>query len=335
MYSIVLATMLTTSTAAPDWGCRGCCGGCWGCHGCWGCCGGCYGCCGGCWGCCGGCWGCCGGCYGCWGGWGPGYGWYSAYPWTYGGWGVGFYGSCYGCWGTCFGCHGCYGCYGCYGACYGGVALAAPVAAVPGVAVPAGVVPSTVVPSGATTPTQPQKQEQKKSSSLGNSAEVVVRAPANVELTVEDQELPRTANEQAFRTPQLQPGYQYNYTFKARVVREGKTVSYTKQVKVRAGESATADFTKLATQGKDSARITVKLPSDARLYVDETLCPMTTDTRSFTTPELQAGQKYYYTLKAEVVRGGETRTARKRVIVEAGKDVAVEFTDLPLQTVSR
>jgi uncharacterized protein (TIGR03000 family) len=319
MYSIVLATMLTTGTAAPDWGCRGCCGGCWGC------CGGCWGCCGGCFGCCGGCWGCCGGC---WGGWWPGYGWGSAYPYPYGGWGVGFYGSCYGCWGTCFGCHGCYGCYGCYGACYGGVAVAVPTVA------PAAVVP--VTPVAPVLPVQPKKEEEKKKSmSLGNAAEVVVKAPAGVQLSVEDRDLPRTVGEQAFRTPELEPGYAYTYTFKARVVREGKTVSYTKQVRVRAGESATADFTKLATEGKDAAKITVKLPADARLYVDGTLCPLTSELRTFTTPELDAGQKYYYTLKAEVVRGGETRTSRKRVIVEAGKDVTVEFTDLPLQTVSR
>lgn len=320
MYSIVLATMLTTGTAAPDWGCRGCCGGCWGCHGCWGCCGGCWGGCGGCWGCCGGCWGCGGGCWGCYGGWGgwPAYGWGGGWPYAYSG-----------------GCGGCWGCYGCWGGGwpaygYGGVAVAAPVVA------PAVVAPGAVAPVVPVVPTQPQQQQQqKKSSYLGNAAEVVVKAPAGVQLSVEDRDLPRTSGEQAFRTPELKPGYLYTYNFKARVVRDGKTVSYTKQLRVRAGESATADFTKLAAEGKDSARITVKLPADARLYVDGELCPLTSDTRSFTTPELVAGQKYYYALKAEVVRGGESRTARKRVIVEAGKDVAVEFTELPLQTVRR
>lgn len=198
---------------------------------------------------------------------------------------------------------------------------------------------AAVVPATTTTPVAPaqpkQQEEKKKSSSLGNSAEVVVKAPVNVQLSVEDRDLPRTAAEQPFRTPELKLGYLYTYTFTARIAREGKTVAYTKQVKVRAGESATADFTKLAAEGKDSARLTVKLPADARLYVDGTLCPLTTETRSFTTPELNAGQKYYYTLKAEVVREGVMRTARKRVIVEAGKDVAVEFTELPLQTASR
>ena len=50
------------------------------------------------------------------------------------------------------------------------------------------------------------------------------------------------------------------------------------------------------------ARLTVKVPEDARLYVDGVRCPLTTDTRTFDTPELEAGRKYSYTLKAEVVR---------------------------------
>jgi uncharacterized protein (TIGR03000 family) len=316
MYSIVLATMLTTGSAAPDLFGHGCCGGCHGCcGGCWGCCGGCWGCCGGCWGCygcCGGCWGCCGGCYG--------YG--------FGYWGVGVYGSCYGCWGTCFGCHGCYGCYGCYGACYGGVAAVA-------------AVPATVVEPGAA-PAQPQQQlpppkdkEKKDTSYLGNAAAVVLKAPAGVQLSIDGRAISRTAAEETFRTPELEPGYSYTYTFQARVVREGKTVSYTKQVKVRAGQVSTADFTKLAVEGRDTAQVTVKLPADARLYVDDVLCPLKSTTRSFDTPELKAGQKYYYVLKAEVVRDGEKIERRKHVVVEAGKQVTVEFKDLPLQTVSR
>lgn len=312
MYSIVLATMLTTGGAAPEWH--------WGCHGC---CGGCYGCCGGCYGCCGGCWGCwgCGGCYGC-------YGWASFWPYPLHGWGYGFFGSCYGCWGTCFGCHGCYGCYGCYGNCYGGLAV---------VGVPAATAPAAVVPAAPAQPTLPAapKKDDDKSAALGNAAAVVLKAPVGVQLSLEDRIIRRTAGTETFRTPELDPGYSYTYTFKAQVVRGGKVVAYTKQVQVRAGQTSTADFTKLTTQGKDTARVTVKLPADARLYVDGVLCPMTSARRSFDTPELDAGRRYYYTLKAEVVRAGETRADTQRVIIEAGKQVTVQFKDLPVQTASR
>jgi uncharacterized protein (TIGR03000 family) len=75
MYSLIVATMMTTGTATPSWG--------WGCHGCHGC----YG----------GCWGNAFSGYGCYGG------------------GYGCYGGRYGCVGGCYGCYGCAGCYGCYG----------------------------------------------------------------------------------------------------------------------------------------------------------------------------------------------------------------------------
>ena len=34
----------------------------------------------------------------------------------------------------------------------------------------------------------------------------------------------------------------------------------------------------------DVARITVRLPAEARLYIDGTLCPLSSDTRTFNTP---------------------------------------------------
>ena len=296
MYSIILATMLTAGGAAPDFG--------HGCHGCHGCCGGCYGCCGGCYGCCGGCYGCCGGCYCCWGGWSSCYG---------------CCGGCYGCWGGWSGCYG--GCYGCYGACYGccGGVVVAPVAVAP------------VTPA---LPVAPKKDE-KKAAALGNAAAVVLKAPADVQLSIEGQNIPRTTSEETFRTPELEPGSSYTYTIKATVVRDGKTVAFTKQVKVRAGQTSEADFTKLTVEGKDVARVTVKLPAEARLYVDGVACPLTSAVRSFDTPELEAGRTYYYTLKAEVVQDGAKRTATKRVVVEAGKQVTVEFQDLPVAAASR
>jgi len=164
---------------------------------------------------------------------------------------------------------------------------------------------------------------------------VVLKAPANVQLSIEGQNIPRSTSEETFRTPELEPGSSYTYTFKATVVRDGRTVAFTKQVKVRAGQTSEADFTKLTTEGKDIARVTVKLPAEARLYVDNVPCPLTSATRSFDTPELDVGRTYYYTLKAETIRDGEKRTATKRVVVEAGKQVMVEFADLPVAAASR
>jgi uncharacterized protein (TIGR03000 family) len=78
----------------------------------------------------------------------------------------------------------------------------------------------------------------------------------------------------------------------------------------------------------DRARVIVKLPEDARLFVDSTACPLTSAKRSFQTPELVPGQDYVYTIKAEVSRDGRTVTASKRVLVRAGRDSVVDFGDM-------
>lgn len=76
----------------------------------------------------------------------------------------------------------------------------------------------------------------------------------------------------------------------------------------------------------EKARVTVRLPADARLFVDNVVCPLTSDVRSFVTPALQPGQKYYYTIRAEVVRDGQTRIVSERVLVSAGQSVEVSLT---------
>src|SRR5947209_5545369 len=206
MYSVVLATMLATAPAAPAWGWHG------GCHGCYGCCGcyGCYGCYG-----CGGCYGCygCGGCYGC----------YGCY---------GCHGCCgYSCYG-CYGCSGCYGCYGCHGCC-GAVVVASPV-----VIKQVYVVPSTGKPMEKLG--NPMKDEKE------TSATVTVKAPLDVRVKFNGQLARRSAEEESFATPALEKGQKYSYQVVAEAERDGKTVTLTKKVSVKAGEQSMVDFSELA-----------------------------------------------------------------------------------------
>jgi uncharacterized protein (TIGR03000 family) len=76
------------------------------------------------------------------------------------------------------------------------------------------------------------------------------------------------------------------------------------------------------------AHVVVKLPEDARLFVDDKPCPLASSTRSFDTPNLQPGEVYYYTIRAEVVRGGQPVTDSKRVTLRAGAESVVEFGDM-------
>jgi len=308
MYTLVLAAMLTTGEVTPDfgrgcWGCSGCYGGCHGCYGnafsCHGCCGGCfgcYGCCGGCYGC-GGCFGCCGGCYGC-------------------------YGGCHGCFGGCYGCYGCGGCFGCYGCggchgCSGGVVIIQQQPAAPKQA------------DKKEKKEKKEKEKKEKGSLNPNQATVVVEVPAEAGLFVEGQSVPMPSSTQSFNTPALEPGKTYYYTMKAVGDRSGQLVYETKRVEVRAGETVRVAFKDLKPEaGADVARVSVRLPADARLLVDGVACLLTSSKREFDTPKLEPGRRYAYTLKAEVVRDGQTLTEEKQVILQAGRKVMVEFTKL-------
>jgi uncharacterized protein (TIGR03000 family) len=83
------------------------------------------------------------------------------------------------------------------------------------------------------------------------------------------------------------------------------------------------------------AKVNVKLPSDAKLYVDDQLTASSNkEVRSFKTPALAVGQDYYYTMRAEYVRDGKPVSTSKRVIVRAGTTVDASF-DAPAAVAAR
>ncbi len=327
MYSVVLAAMLTTGPAqAPAWGlgCHGCCGG----YNAFSCCGG-YSCCGGWSSCCGG-HSCCGGWSSCCGGWSSccGGGWYTAgynYP-AY--WGCCGYASAFGCCGYSSCCGGAwssgYSC--CGGGWYRSAAGWVPVPVAPGGVVAA---PGTAAP-----PPMPKLPEpvEKQSATAPAPATVVIKAPMDVRITVNGQATDRQSAEQIFTTPDLQPGKTYSYDFRAEAVRGGKTVTRTQTVIVKAGQESRADFGDL-TAADAPAHVTITAPADARLTVDGVEIPGSA--RTFSTPPLLAGRTFYYTVTAEMTRDGRKVSDSRRVLVSAGGDVSVEFTEAGVATAGK
>jgi uncharacterized protein (TIGR03000 family) len=92
------------------------------------------------------------------------------------------------------------------------------------------------------------------------------------------------------------------------------------------------------TDGKDKkdketarpskAKLVVEVPADSKLYIDDQLMKSSTSVRSFSTPELEIGQAYYYILRVESVRDGKTYEETKSVVVRAGESVRAAFTGL-------
>jgi uncharacterized protein (TIGR03000 family) len=76
------------------------------------------------------------------------------------------------------------------------------------------------------------------------------------------------------------------------------------------------------------ARVVVKLPASARLWVDQVPCPLEGTERSFDTPALEPGQRYVYTLRVEVERDGRPVQETRRVPLVAGQRVEVNFDNV-------
>jgi uncharacterized protein (TIGR03000 family) len=196
---------------------------------------------------------------------------------------------------------------------------------------------------------------------------VVVKLPADAKLYAEGRPLPQTAGERTFVTPPLTGGRDYTYSFRAEYVRDGETISQSKRVAVRPGRSATVEFADLTLAKKspkpdplplarptsakaepvskptnpfingatpapstlERARITVKLPPGATLYVDGKKNDRTELVREFSTPTLKPGQEYAYLMKAEVTRDGRPESQLTKVTFRAGEIVTVDFTAAP------
>jgi uncharacterized protein (TIGR03000 family) len=200
------------------------------------------------------------------------------------------------------------------------------------------VVPATTAPATTTPTTTPDKKPGKPEVMVPTPAEVLVNLPANAKLFVDGQRVELTPTRRTMATPVLQPGQDYFYLLRAEAVRNGQAVAESRRVIVRAGSTTTVDFGSLAATAKEEAgpsRITVHVPENARLYVDGTAVPMTARTRTFDIPNLEPGKSYFYTMKAEVVIDGQTRSEDRRVVVQAGKDVTVDFSNLETVTTAQ
>ena len=74
-----------------------------------------------------------------------------------------------------------------------------------------------------------------------------------------------------------------------------------------------------------SAELVVRVPADARLFVDDQAMRTTGTVRCYRSPELAASATYEYELRAEITRDGQTTTQTKLVRVTAGTSQELDF----------
>jgi uncharacterized protein (TIGR03000 family) len=160
-------------------------------------------------------------------------------------------------------------------------------------------------------------------------AAVLVRLPADARLYANQVLTAPGSAERQFVTPELEPGRDYHYVLRTEVSRDGRTVSEARRVVVRAGERLRVEFDDPGEPlDADRARVTVKLPADAKLYVDGKPTELASESRAWESTRLDDDREYYYDVTVEVTRDGQKQTQTKRVLVRAGQKVRVDFGDL-------
>lgn len=81
----------------------------------------------------------------------------------------------------------------------------------------------------------------------------------------------------------------------------------------------------VAPAANTEATLIVNLPADATLTIDGEETNSTSARRVFVTPVLEQGKEYEYTLKAKIVRDGETKIATTKVTFRPGETKLVEL----------
>jgi uncharacterized protein (TIGR03000 family) len=163
-----------------------------------------------------------------------------------------------------------------------------------------------------------------------NEAIVYVRLPEGAKLFANGQPTNQTGTERVFATPDLTPGYDFNYTMSVEWISNGETKTAKKQVTVRAGHRTTVDFTERATSA-----VTVSLPPNSRLTVDGIDTRMTGGKHTFKTPEMPKGHPVSYEFRAEIERQGKKEVLTQKVAFKAGEPIEINFIEAAERTVAK
>jgi uncharacterized protein (TIGR03000 family) len=217
-----------------------------------------------------------------------------------GGWGCHGCGGCHGCWGACHGCRGCHGCAGCYG-CWGGYPVVAAYGSSPygygGSSGYAGYYGYYGSCFGCY-------------GCYGVYGGIAAASPVVAAVPVAS--VPRSVGDALAQ------------------VRLPVSQESSARIDLPTSETSSAQASAAVP-----AHVTIRLPADARLWVDGADCPLTSDTRSFDTPGLQPGKRYVYNIRAAVVRDGRTVEQTQRVVIAAGRQIDVTFGELNATSVTR
>jgi uncharacterized protein (TIGR03000 family) len=79
------------------------------------------------------------------------------------------------------------------------------------------------------------------------------------------------------------------------------------------------------TRRANDLRLTVRLPAEAKVFINDRPTTSTGSVRTYVSRELTPGESYTYQVRAELVRDGQTLTETRTIRLRAGEQQEVAF----------
>ncbi|MEX0586541.1 MAG: TIGR03000 domain-containing protein [Pirellulales bacterium] len=181
-------------------------------------------------------------------------------------------------------------------------------------------------------PPPPAKEGTTPGQPTAASTLLTVNVPADAKIYVNGKLTSTPGTQRQYISRDLSPGYRYTYRVKAEINQDGKKLTETKTVEIRAGESKAIGFdfgSAIAEENIESdpaTRLTVRVPADAKLFLAGRETKSTGELRTFRTARMEDGQTWdNYTVRAIAMRDGREITREKTITLRAGASHELAF----------
>lgn len=190
-------------------------------------------------------------------------------------------------------------------------------------------------PSIDKTPAKPVPKAEKTSlrtaSNLtADSILMTVRVPSQAKIFINDRLTTSLGTVRQYITRQLGSGMIYTYNVRAEITRDGRTITQTRTMQLKAGQHIDLAFDFNAPAVVDQHAVTttliVHVPEDAKVYLGESPTRSIGSVRRYVTKNLTSGQQWdNYLVRAQLERGGQTVSLEQKISLVAGETRTLKF----------
>jgi uncharacterized protein (TIGR03000 family) len=173
-----------------------------------------------------------------------------------------------------------------------------------------------------------------RSQSENGSTILAVQVPEQARVYVNDKLTTTPGTNRRYISRGLVSGFRYTYEIRAELDRAGETLSDTRVVHVRAGETSEVafDFDNTAPQlaSSTATTLTLHVPEDARVTLGGNDTASDGEVREFTTTDLPRDQQWQdYQIVVTIERDGELVQRERTITVSGGesRELVFNFTE--------